>query len=80
MLFCFFDGFRNSSIPQYIDKGSAIIPDQVIKVPKGIELALSTALVNSEEPVKSRKMELMVITKKLKKNTFLLLIFIIATD
>ena len=60
ILFSLLDGFRNSFIPQYIDKGNAIIPVQVIRVPKGIDPSLSKAIVSKEEPESKSKITLKV--------------------
>lgn len=51
MLFSLLDGFLKSLIPQYTAKGKEIIPVQVIRVPRGIDLSLSKAVVSKEEPV-----------------------------
>lgn len=54
ILFSFLVGFLSSLTPQYIVKGNEIIPVQVIRVPKGINLSLSKAIVSKEEPVTKR--------------------------
>ena len=51
ILFTFLLGFLSSLTPQYIVKGNEIIPVQVIRVPKGIDLSLSKAVVSKEEPI-----------------------------
>ena len=75
ILFSFFDGFRNSFIPQYTDNGSAIIPAHVINVPRGIEFASSSDIVNNEEPVTRIIIVEKVTIKELKNQIFLLFIF-----
>ena len=50
-LFKLFDGFLNSFAPQYTVRGNEIMPIQVIRVPEGMELSLSKAIVSKEEPV-----------------------------
>jgi hypothetical protein len=79
-LFSLLDGFLNSFIPQYIDSGSAIIPAQVIKVPRGIELSSSNAIINNEEPVTKSVIVKKVTIKELKNQIFLLFIFIIVAN
>ena len=74
-LFSLLDGFLNFFIPQYIDSGSAIIPAQVIKVPRGIELASSNAIIINEEPVTKNIIVEKVTIKELKNQIFLLFIF-----
>ena len=56
----FLDGFLSSSTPQYMVNGKEIIPTQVIKVPKGMELSLSKARVSKEEPVTKSSITLRV--------------------
>lgn len=51
ILFSLLDGFLSSFIPQYIVSGNEIIPVQVIRVPRGIDLSLAKAIVSKEEPV-----------------------------
>ena len=80
ILFSFFDGFRNSFIPHYTDNGSAIIPAQVIKVPRGIELESSNAIINNEEPVTKDIIMKKVTIKELKNQIFLLFIFVIIAN
>ncbi len=80
ILFSFSDGLRNSFIPQYPDNGSAIIPAQVIKVPRGIELASSNAIINNEEPVTKNIIAEKVTIKELKNQIFLLFIFVIVAN
>lgn len=74
ILFSFSDGFRNSFIPQYKDSGNAIMPAQVIKVPRGIELASSNAVIINEEPVTKNIIMEKVTIKELKNQIFLLFI------
>ncbi|MBO3118050.1 hypothetical protein J4050_14960, partial [Winogradskyella sp. DF17] len=69
-----------SFIPQYTDNGSAIIPAQVIKVPRGIELASSNAIINNEEPVTKNIIVEKVTIKELKNQIFLLFIFLIVAN
>jgi len=80
ILFNFFDGFRNSCIPQYIDKGSAIIPAQVIRVPRGIALASSSAIINIEEPETKNTIVAKVTIKELKNQIFLLFIIVLVAN
>ncbi len=80
ILFSLLDGFLNSFIPQYIDNGSEIIPDQVIKLPRGIELALSNAIIINVEPVAKSIIVEKVTIKELKNQICLLFIFIIVAN
>ena len=75
ILFTLFDGFLSSLKPQYIVDGNEIIPIQVMKVPRGMELELSNVIVNKEEPVAKRIIDDKVATKELRKEIFLLSIF-----
>lgn len=77
ILFNVLDGFRNSFMPQYTDKGSAIIPAHVIKVPEGIVLASSKAIINNGELVTKSTIAAIVTIKELKNQIFLALIFVI---
>lgn len=79
-LFSLLEGFLNSFIPQYTDSGSAIIPAQVIKVPRGIELSSSNAIINNEEPVTKSVIVKKVTNKELKNQILLLFIFIIVAN
>ncbi len=51
ILFNVLEGCLSSFTPQYIVRGSEIIPTQVIMVPKGKESLLSNATVSKEDPV-----------------------------
>ena len=73
-------GFLNSLTPQYILNGSEIIPAHVIKVPRGIELASSNAIINNEEPITKNIIVDKVTIKELKNQIFLLFIFVIVAN
>ena len=70
ILFSFFDGFRNSFILQYADNGSAIIPAEVIKVPRGIQFASSNVIINNLESVTKNIIVEKVTTNELKTKLF----------
>ena len=51
ILFNVSNGDLSAFMPQYIVKGNEIIPVQVMRVPRGINLFLSSEIVSKEEPV-----------------------------
>ena len=71
-----YTGVLKLEIPQYIARGKANIPAQVIKVPKGIEPASFKAIVNKGEPV-TKSTITQIVTTILQTNQILFLFIII---